>query len=79
MGNDNSKKSANQLTEEEINSLMENTSFSREEIIQWHAGFIKDCKTSEFRSIMKTNDNKYIIFTERPKRSTGQKEIHGCI
>lgn len=45
MGNDaNSKKSPSQLSEEEINSLMQNTSFSRDEIVQWHAGFIKDCK-----------------------------------
>ena len=31
------------LTEEKIKSLMENTSFKREEIIKWHEGFIKDC------------------------------------
>ncbi len=31
------------LTEEKIASIMENTSFKREEIIKWHEGFIKDC------------------------------------
>lgn len=31
------------LTEEKIASIMENTSFSREEIVKWHEGFIKDC------------------------------------
>ena len=31
------------LTEEKIVSIMENTSFSREEIVKWHEGFIKDC------------------------------------
>ena len=28
------------LTDEEINLLLANTSFKREEILQWHAGFI---------------------------------------
>jgi neuronal calcium sensor 1 len=31
------------LTEEKIISLMENTSFKREEIVKWHEGFIRDC------------------------------------
>ena len=44
MGNDAGKqKDSRVLNEEEITSLMANTSFTREEILQWHAGFIKDC------------------------------------
>lgn len=44
MGNSNdAKKDPHQLSEEQINSLMQSTSFSRDEIVQWHAGFIKDC------------------------------------
>lgn len=35
------------LTEEKIKSLMENTSFKREEIIKWHEGFIKDCPSGQ--------------------------------
>ena len=34
------KKDPTVLTEEEISSLMANTSFTREEIHQWHEGFI---------------------------------------
>ena len=41
MGNKNVKKKGSLvLTEEEISSLMANTSFSREEILQWHDGFV---------------------------------------
>lgn len=31
------------LNQEEINLLLANTSFTREEIHKWHEGFIKDC------------------------------------
>jgi hypothetical protein len=41
MGNGPAKKKDRcTLTEEEINSLAANTSFSREEIMKWHEGFI---------------------------------------
>jgi hypothetical protein len=41
MGNGPAKKKDRcTLTEEEISSLAANTSFSREEIIKWHEGFI---------------------------------------
>ena len=40
MGDKQSKIKDSTLTEQEIDSLIENTSFSREEIIQWHEGFI---------------------------------------
>ncbi|CAF0787173.1 unnamed protein product [Brachionus calyciflorus] len=39
----NKKKNPAELTEEEIQLLLNNTTFSREEIIKWHEGFIKDC------------------------------------
>ncbi len=34
------KNDPTKLSEEEINLLLSNTSFKREEILQWHAGFI---------------------------------------
>ncbi|RNA03142.1 neuronal calcium sensor 2 [Brachionus plicatilis] len=37
------KKNPAILTEDEVNLLLSNTSFSREEIYRWHDGFIKDC------------------------------------
>jgi hypothetical protein len=42
MGNqsDKSKKKSIEVTEEQMNSLLANTSFTREEIMQWHDGFI---------------------------------------
>ncbi len=42
MGNqsDKSKKKSIEVTEEQMNSLLANTSFTREEILQWHDGFI---------------------------------------
>lgn len=43
MGNKQGKKDASKLGEDEIQLLLANTSFSREEILTWHAGFLKDC------------------------------------
>jgi Ca2+-binding EF-hand superfamily protein len=43
MGNKNVKTKKTILTEAEIVSLVANTSFTREEIVKWHEGFIKDC------------------------------------
>lgn len=45
MGAKSSKKKKNPaiLTEDEINLLLSNTSFTREEIQKWHQGFIHDC------------------------------------
>ena len=42
MGNSNhsKKKGSTVLTEEEMGSLMNSTSFTREEILNWHDGFI---------------------------------------
>jgi len=37
------KKDPTKLTEEEVQLLLANTSFTREEIKKWHEGFIKDC------------------------------------
>lgn len=34
------KKKTTQLSEDEINLLLSNTSFTREEIFKWHEGFI---------------------------------------
>ena len=31
------------LSEEEINFLLTNTHFNRDEIIEWHSGFIVSC------------------------------------
>jgi hypothetical protein len=47
MGNNSSNNKSNskkidptKLSDEEMNLLLANTSFKREEILQWHAGFI---------------------------------------
>ncbi len=41
MGNHNGKNKRNSiLTEQALHSLIANTSFTREEILQWHEGFI---------------------------------------
>ena len=46
MGNTSNKNGSSKkndqtkLSEEEINLLLANTSFKREEILQWHTGFI---------------------------------------
>ena len=40
MGDKQSKVSVSTLTEEGITHLMETTSFTREEILQWHEGFV---------------------------------------
>ncbi len=40
MGDKQSKVKPTILTEDGINSLIETTSFCREEILQWHEGFI---------------------------------------
>jgi len=42
MGNKSGKKDPRALTEEEIQLLLENTSFDRSQIIEWHNGFMKD-------------------------------------
>jgi Ca2+-binding EF-hand superfamily protein len=38
-----SKKDATTLNEDNITMLLNNTKYSREQIQQWHAGFLKDC------------------------------------
>jgi hypothetical protein len=46
MGNGNGKpKKANpaQLTDEEIEFLLRNTTFNRSQIIEWHRKFLLDC------------------------------------
>lgn len=41
MGNkDSKKKETKSISESEITLLVNNTSFTREEILQWHQGFI---------------------------------------
>ncbi len=42
MGSDTSKskKRATQLTEEEIQLLLKNTHFNRQQIMEWHQGFL---------------------------------------
>lgn len=45
MGTDNSKPVPKVLSEDHIDLLLENTSFNKEEILDWHNGFLKDCPT----------------------------------
>ena len=44
------KKKANaaELTEDEIELLLNNTHFNRKQIEEWHAGFIKDCPKGKY-------------------------------
>ena len=35
------------LTEEDINKLLDSTQYNRDQVIKWHAGFIKDCPNGE--------------------------------
>ncbi len=45
MGNNSAKKQSHlKISEEQMNTLLANTSFSREEILQWHEGFIVSLK-----------------------------------
>lgn len=37
------KNAKTELTDEEIELLLKNTHFNREQIVEWHQGFIKDC------------------------------------
>lgn len=41
------KKDPTVLTEDEIKFLLNNTHYTREEILRWHAGFLKDCPKGE--------------------------------
>lgn len=45
------KKNPTELTEDEINLLLANTSFTREEIHKWHEGFIKDCPKGQLSKV----------------------------
>lgn len=49
MGNKSGKgkKDSTKLTEEDIQLLIANTNFDREQIISWHQGFLKDCPKGE--------------------------------
>lgn len=49
MGNKGGKKKADKtlLTEEEIQFLLKNTNYSRDQINKWHAGFLLDCPKGE--------------------------------
>jgi hypothetical protein len=44
MGSNSSKnKESDELTEEKIQLLLNNTHFDRDQIEEWHQGFIRDC------------------------------------
>lgn len=51
------KTNAAELTEEEIELLLNNTHFNRKQIEEWHSGFIKDCpkgpKFSKYSNILR--------------------------
>lgn len=48
MGNKSGKKKdPTQLTEEEVQMLLANTQYTREQIMQWHRGFLKDCPSGQ--------------------------------
>lgn len=49
MGSETSKpkKRATQLTEEEIQLLLKNTHFNRQQILEWHQGFLVSSLSSK--------------------------------
>ncbi len=51
MGSDTSKskKRATQLTEEEIQLLLKNTHFNRQQIKEWHQGFLVSNQVYKYR------------------------------
>lgn len=72
MGNNNEKvKDAKSLSEEEVNMLIQNTSFTRDEIIQWHSGFIKDCKYEKHELHVYIFD--FVVLTLSPNKKKGPK------
>lgn len=68
MGNQNSNRhstssssssASSKLTEDEINIIIENTSFDRDQILEWHTGFLSDCPDG------KMNKDKFKLFYNR--------------
>lgn len=49
------------LTEEEINLLLANTSYKKEEILQWHAGFIVSFNFIPLIEVLLTHGNISIV------------------
>jgi NACalpha-BTF3-like transcription factor len=43
MGNKSAKQDKTVLDEKDITLLLENTNFTREQILEWHKGFIVSC------------------------------------
>jgi neurocalcin delta len=57
MGNKAGKKKSDptKITEQEISFLMTNTRYTRDEILRWHDGFLKDCPKGELDKKQFTN------------------------
>lgn len=57
MGSKSSKKKADptKLTEQEVQFLMSHTRYTKDEIIRWHQGFLKDCPKGELDKKQFTN------------------------
>lgn len=53
------------LTEEDIQLLEKNTRYTKEEIISWHTGFLKDCPTGKLDKKQFLNVYKVIYFEEK--------------
>ncbi|CAF0716363.1 unnamed protein product [Brachionus calyciflorus] len=54
-GAKNKKKDMTVLTDDEIKFLLNNTHYTKEEILRWHAGFLKDCPKGELDKKQFTN------------------------
>ena len=70
MGNLNVKdEKTKELTEEQMQNLLNNTAFDREQILDWHKGYIEECPTGKMNKdsfkrflfeFVKTYDNLFL-------------------
>ncbi len=87
MGNKFTKKKIN---EEDLNFLLENTDFKRDEIIQWHKKFMIDCPNGkldkkEFKKVYRSFyvngdsdhfcDNVFRVFDQDNNNAVGKKNL----
>jgi hypothetical protein len=61
MGNKNVNGIARKLNDIEIATIIENTSFTRDEILQWHKGFV----VSETSKWIKNNNNTHLLLKRK--------------
>ncbi len=65
-------KDRSELTEGEINLLLESTDFTREEIVKWHSEFLMDCPRGEMDRKILTNVYKRLYPCGKPDKFCSQ-------